>query len=374
MQTEGYREAVSCMEIETKNNQKERQLNFDILRIFSMFMIVFEHGLLNTGILGDDSLSLLNNIAWLLEAFCIVAVNEFFLMAGYFGVRKNFRNEKLIELWIMVEMYSVLFYIISYAVGKSELNLKMILFTMFPVVFKRYWYITVYFVLYLLEPYLNRTANEICRDSYLKLLSVLFFFFCIQPTFVSTEYSLDATGGYGIIWAICLYFLGGYISRFGIPERILKSRICYLGIYILISICMLITEILIVKYALGSGLQSRSKFYKYNSVTVCISSIALFIFFIKLQGKIYFSKSVMRIIKKISVATIGVYLFHTHPELFSFIWSGLEVKFREKNSVVAVLSLILIESLIVFGLGILIEVVRGVLLDRCRKLRGGGRS
>ena len=167
MQTEGYREAVSCMEIETKNNQKERQLNFDILRIFSMFMIVFEHGLLNTGILGDDSLSLLNNIAWLLEAFCIVAVNEFFLMAGYFGVRKNFRNEKLIELWIMVEMYSVLFYIISYAVGKSELNLKMILFTMFPVVFKRYWYITVYFVLYLLEPYLNRTANEICRDSYL---------------------------------------------------------------------------------------------------------------------------------------------------------------------------------------------------------------
>lgn len=72
------------------------------------------------------------------------------------------------------------------------------------------------------------------------------------------------------------------------------------------------------------------------------------------------------------MATIGVYLFHTHPGLFTFIWSELEVKFREETSVAVALSLILIESLIVFGLGTLIELVRGVLLDRCRKLKRGG--
>ena len=77
-----------------KNN---RQLNYEILRIVAMLMIVCLHYLSKSGLLGNPSranMTLTAYFAWFIEAFCLVAVNVYVLISGYFGAEKVFKAEE----------------------------------------------------------------------------------------------------------------------------------------------------------------------------------------------------------------------------------------------------------------------------------------
>ena len=64
----------------TRNN-----VGVELLRILAMMMIVGLHYMNFGGILWSDAICN-RRLAWLLEAFCIVAVNCYVLISGYFLV------------------------------------------------------------------------------------------------------------------------------------------------------------------------------------------------------------------------------------------------------------------------------------------------
>ena len=69
--------------------KKERQLNYELLRIIAMLMIVSLHYLGKGGLLGNPArqdMTAAGYTAWLAEAFCLVPVNVYVLISGYFGV------------------------------------------------------------------------------------------------------------------------------------------------------------------------------------------------------------------------------------------------------------------------------------------------
>lgn len=45
--------------------------------------------------------------AWLLESFCIVAVNVYMFISGYFLCTSSFKVSRLIQLWLQIWAYSV---------------------------------------------------------------------------------------------------------------------------------------------------------------------------------------------------------------------------------------------------------------------------
>ncbi len=60
--------------------KKDRQLNYELLRILAMLMIVCLHYLSKGGFLGvpaREQISVSGYAAWLIEAFCLVAVNVY---------------------------------------------------------------------------------------------------------------------------------------------------------------------------------------------------------------------------------------------------------------------------------------------------------
>ena len=82
--------------------KKDRQMNYELLRIIAMLMIVCLHYLSKGGALGDPKQELTTNgyLAWLIEAFCLVAVNVYVLISGYFGVdSQNFTIRKPLKIW-----------------------------------------------------------------------------------------------------------------------------------------------------------------------------------------------------------------------------------------------------------------------------------
>ena len=74
---------------QTTSEKKPRQLNYEILRILAMLMIVSLHYFSKGGLLSSpisNPISATGYTVWLLEAFCLVAVNVYVLISGYFGV------------------------------------------------------------------------------------------------------------------------------------------------------------------------------------------------------------------------------------------------------------------------------------------------
>ena len=89
---------------------KERNYGIDLLKIVSMFMVVVLHVLRHGGILENvPILSINDTVAWVMEILCLCAVNLFALTTGYLCIDKKFNFKNVINLWIWVLFYNVLF-------------------------------------------------------------------------------------------------------------------------------------------------------------------------------------------------------------------------------------------------------------------------
>jgi len=89
--------------------KKERMANLEVLRCVAMMMVVVLHYLGKGGLLPDLTapLSVQDMVAWLLEAFCIVAVNVYMMISGYFLCESSFKLSRLLTLWLQLWLYSV---------------------------------------------------------------------------------------------------------------------------------------------------------------------------------------------------------------------------------------------------------------------------
>ena len=88
----------------------KRQANFELLRIVAMFMIITLHYLVKGSVAVPfaESDSGVNYFAWLIEAFCIVAVNCYVLISGYFMVESVWKPGRVVSLLCQVLFYALL--------------------------------------------------------------------------------------------------------------------------------------------------------------------------------------------------------------------------------------------------------------------------
>lgn len=99
--------------------KQERNSNYELMRIISMFMIVVYHIILHGNVLGNYQ----NEGAVLLTKFilfiAIVHVNSFILVSGYFQSTSKFKQSKL---WSIINQS--LFYRIIILVNVSFIRLN----------------------------------------------------------------------------------------------------------------------------------------------------------------------------------------------------------------------------------------------------------
>ncbi|MDE5952479.1 MAG: acyltransferase family protein, partial [Acetatifactor sp.] len=79
---------------------KKRIASIELLRILAMMMVVMLHYLSKGELLTSltEEFDASSYIAWLLEAFSIVAVNVYMLISGYFLVDSGFKLKRLVQL------------------------------------------------------------------------------------------------------------------------------------------------------------------------------------------------------------------------------------------------------------------------------------
>lgn len=283
-----------------------RQSNFELLRIISILMIIMHHYAYyvnqNCKVIGFA----LNNIV--IDFLYIggkIGVTIFVLIAGYFGIKSEFKTKKLIKLLLEVLFYSLIFLIIDIIInGINSINIDLIKKSLFPITFSLYWFATTYIILYALSPFINKLINGLNLKDVRKLLLILIMFIYILPTITNKGMGL---GNVDIF--ITLYILGAYIRL----KDSDKSNKNYL-IYFVLCIIFIIAMQLLCEW------KNMNKYINYfasmNNITVLISSVSLFMYFknINIQSEL---------INKIASITFGVYLIHSNYFMHRFIWGKL---------------------------------------------------
>lgn len=94
----------------------KRNSSIELLRIIAMFMVVVLHCLLTTGALEYQS-RVQYYVYWFIEALCIIAVDVFILISGYFMIKSRFKAKNVFKTAISgVWLYSFLFSLIAFKI------------------------------------------------------------------------------------------------------------------------------------------------------------------------------------------------------------------------------------------------------------------
>lgn len=303
---------------------KERKNNLDVLRILSMLFIVSLHYLGVGGAFfniedGNVSAVTVNYVtaAWL-EALAIVGVNCFVLISGYFLINSTFKWKKVGSVCLTTLFFSVIMFVIYSAI--FGFSLGNMLRSFLPVLMSTYWFITVYLVLYILSPYINILCNHLTQKQHRTLILILVLVFSVWKCVMPFAKTLDTSRGYSLTWFIVLYICGAYIGKYGLTlfKKNFLNLLAYIGISFLMLGIRLAAIFLSPRFPILA--EGQNLFYHYDSVTVFMSAIFLFVFFsrLKLEGKF-----VERAVRFLVPSVFSIYLIHENFLWREKLWNGL---------------------------------------------------
>ena len=334
----------------------ERNYGLDLLKAISMLMVVFLHTLGHGGILNSCiPLSVNYEIAWGLEIACFGAINCYALISGYAGIGARFKVSNIVKLWIRVFFVSCSISILFAVVKPATLNIYVILKTIFPVMFKRYWYFTAYFGMFFFIPILNYIVNHMEEKLVKYFLFCLFVVFSVLQTMFHSDAFLT-NNGYSTIWLSICYILGGYIRKY--QDRFNVSIRKSIGIWLLCIFVTFMSKLgieVLTTLVIGEA-RGGTLLVGYLSPTIIIGSIALLNAFSKLS---LYSR-LKKIIVFLSNTSFGVYLVHDNDLIRENIIAGKFGIYAESMPFKFLIEF-LITGLSIYFVSLLIESVRALL-------------
>lgn len=320
--------------------KRDRDSNFELLRLCCIFGILIMHTYSEVFSVAQGGTLFFGVIINSLFNAC---VSIFILISGYFSIQLNYK--KMIKLEMIVLFYSIIGLIIE-IVFMGNIEGSIIVKSFIPIISRKYWFITCYFVLALFSPFINLIPEKLSKERFEQLLLLLLFVFCVVPTLFKFEIMLD--NGKGVINMLLVYLIGKYIRLYISEDVNLKK----------ISICLFLS--IIVNILLNSftsmrrgGVGVYAPFARDCSITMLILAILVFLLF-----RLFVIKS--KIINKLASSVFAIYIFSEPIRLI--VNSYIDIK-RYLNSDRIYLA-IFCEALLVFIICICCDIVRNATIGK----------
>ena len=336
---------------------KHRMVNLEVLRCLAMMMVVVLHYLGKGGLLSDLTEANIDGTgiaAWILEAFCIVAVNVYMMISGYFLCNSSFKLSRLLQLLLQVWTYSVVVGVLGVITGilpAAEVDTHYFLTLLFPISMEHYWFMTAYVFLYLLLPFIGAGVRKMTKPQMQLVLVLLLGAFCVMKTVLPVRLETDAKG-YDCLWYVCVFVVAAYIRRFGIS--FLENKVRAWALYV-VACLGIVAEAFLFRFVYlktGSlGLILKIS-YEYNHLLPLLAAVALFCAFLKVKAL----GRLAQLLAKVAPYTLGVYLLHENMGV-RYGWQNWFGAGRI-HSVGGLILGILIAVVCVFVCGILVEMIR----------------
>ena len=309
---------------------KERDSNFELMRIIAILMIIGCHFILkcnnfslNFGVpqdqLYDYELNLNYLFAQLVGSGGEIGVNLFFLITGYFLINNpSFRISATIKLWIRTILYSILFslifFIFDHDLWTQISDLKK---DFFPVIFNRYWFISIYIGLMFISPVLSLGLDKIKKKGieFILVVGCLIYYLLPNCYFYFTKEQLQPLGYNELVRACYFFVIGGYLSKY-IKNIQINFNVALLQLVtILLFYCLFIVYV-DLNYHNKINCSSWYFYIGGQGFASLLLSISLFLFI----SKIAISSKIINFLAKCS---LGVYIIHENFYMNFLLWGKI---------------------------------------------------
>lgn len=346
----------------------KRMANIELLRTVAMVMVVVLHFLSRSGSLmeTDSPLTSVRVAGTFIEMFCLVAVNTYVFISGYFGVKGAFRPSKAVTLLCQIWFYAVLIFLALAAAGiptlgyeGGSLQVYGLVQYLFPIETEHYWFATSYFMLYLLTPVLNGAVKSMSKKQLQITLGGLLILFCGIKSISPLSFAVDKFG-YDLAWFICVYLTAAYFGLYGSAFFEKKGWLVY------VLSALLSFGIQTAMWFLSRESSSFSYYFTvpfhYNFILCLTGAIGLFYGFLHIRIKEGFCAEAIR---KLGALSFGVYLLHEHIDVRGlwYGWLGGIINPAGKQGLLYFILELIFCVVILFGAGIFIDWLRSMLFQ-----------
>jgi len=295
--------------VRSQESGKERDSSLELLRIVAMLMIVEAHFAQHGGFNFPSNEISINRLWQQLSVMHGQFGNDIFvLISGYFLVKSN-------KIKI-----SKLFGLVSKALFYFAVMICFVIFMKNPIskseLLSLWWFVQIYFVLYLVHPYINVLLNNLSREEYKKMLLMLGLYWSLLPMLIIWSFA-----GSGLIYFIYIYSIGGYFNLHA-KDFGNKKFILYGFLFIMLNLSMII-----ILDLLGlNATRIEERIMGMMSPVTLLGAMCMFIGFKKIPLKNN------KLINLIASATLGVYLLHENILMRPFLWLKVFKNFSFQDS------------------------------------------
>ena len=357
------------------NSEKIRESSFELMRLVLMFMIIFWHLIINFIFVHPNTpISL---IVWnLLYYLLIIHIDTFILLTGYFQSKKEIIGiRKIIKLNNQAYFYKIIILIIFLILHITPLSPLKIFQLIQPItLYEQYWFISIYILLYLISPYLNKLLNQLSQKEHKRFISILFIISSIIPI-ITNELAYSNNKGYSLLNFILMYSIGAYLRKYPLKKsnffsKKTKSRrkLTFISIYIFLAIINVLlfnfsptleetqNPILIELSSIIINMRNA-----YNNPLIIIESIFFFSYFSELNIK-------SKIINSISSVSLDIYLIHDNY-LIRKLYKPVNDYIYPKVLGLKYIILIFIVTMLIFLICIIIGYIRKFIFNKINRLK-----
>lgn len=345
--------------------KKERQSNFELMRLISMFFIVVWHIIVHGKLFNEvqEPLILISNI---IMGIIIVHVNSLVFLTGYYSCeQKEVRWKKAGRLLGTAWFYKILILLVFLMWNFCSIEKIKVLEELLPFDINNYWFINYYLVLSLLSPYLNRVIENMNEKDFAKFIGILFLLLSIIPAVTNMRTIMN--DGYTLMNFVFMYFLGAYFRKNPIHknyhfESLSKKQLKWLLffsffglVFIRLGVYCLSDRLLSIS---NTGLKwvggiIRNDYFRYSSPFVIIQTCIYCLWFECLNIK---SKFVNFLAKSV----LGVYLIHDNHIMRLKLYQWLKV--APDSTTFGTLKILIFSAIIIYVGSLVIETIRRFLV------------
>lgn len=305
-----------------------RESGIELLRIFLMLQVIFLH-VVTYGEYGEmamERLGPLDSLLYWAVWFCSrCPVYVYIVLFGYFNVTSKTGQTikdtkgKAIKMYLPMLFYSLTITAAAMVTGKVEITPVKVIDGFFPLLSRTWYFMTLYLIVLIFSPFINRLLNNISKKEFMYLLLLCFLIFSvwdmlanIKPInqIVSLDKVAKTQGGKSIYGFVFMYLIGGYL-RLHVPKYD-KAKFRFLFAFFALGAVNVLLVYLFPAYR-GAAAAANS-----NPIAV-IQGVCLVLFFRDMKFK-------SRIINWIAAANLGVYMIHEHPYVRAQLWKHVPTK------------------------------------------------
>lgn len=295
----------------TQIQKSPRNSAIELLRILAMLSIIYSHICYHSGF---DRIYSLLSVNRLFVQFGLVGhtgVVLYMLICGYFQCESGFRTRGLSRLLAQLWFYSIgAFLVCRFAFGYAYTpqQLKEVFL---PTLFNEYWFFTVYFVLFLLAPFVNTMLRALSRGQLKTMILLMTLFWFLVPTL--TEQTLYGTE---LPQFLLFYLIGAYLRKY--PDNVFRKkalRWAAIGIPLVLWVVLSVGFGYMERYT-PEAFGASHRYFERNSILTLSAAVGLFTL------AVYSKPFTSTLVNTVSGCTFGVYLIHDNPAVRELLWKN----------------------------------------------------